>query len=99
LTSSVGRQPVYFVHHILEKSFRWLYNHHPGIHSFRVLQVPAELPTLENILDTFYNYSVCIKIHNWGAETHLELVIKKYDMKDITKKDTFGKLKLLLPFK
>jgi hypothetical protein len=49
-----------------------------------MLQVPTELPTLENILDTFYNYSVCIKINNWGTERFQNS--KEYDTKDMRNK-------------
>jgi len=67
LTSSVRRQLTHFVDHIIEKSCRRFNNHHTGIHSFRMLQVSTKLATLEKILDTFHNYSICIKVNNWES--------------------------------
>jgi hypothetical protein len=37
-----------------------------------MLQVSTELPTLEKILDTFHNDSICIKVNNCGNRTVLE---------------------------
>lgn len=72
LTSCVRRQLIHFFDHIIEKSFRGFNNHHTRIHSFRMLQVSTKLATLEKILDTFHNYSICVKVNNWKGSILLE---------------------------
>uniref|UniRef100_A0A0A9R3H8 Uncharacterized protein n=1 Tax=Arundo donax TaxID=35708 RepID=A0A0A9R3H8_ARUDO len=37
-----------------------------------MLQVSTELPTLEKILDTFHNYSICIKVNNFLVACHVK---------------------------
>lgn len=80
-TSSVRRQTTHFVDHIIEKSFRGFNNHHTRIHSFRMLQIPTELPALEKIVDTFHDYSICIKVNNWRNSTVLEHSVDRNKVK------------------
>jgi hypothetical protein len=60
-----------------------------------MLQVPTELPTLENILDTSYNNSVRIKINNWGT-ARFQNNSKEYDNERYDKQNTFVKTKTII---